>query len=254
MTHPSRRALLAGNWKMNNTVRACVALARAVSEQARPGPRTDVALAPPFTALVSVAQALQGTRVGVAAQDVHWEEAGAFTGEVSAAMLQDAGCTFCLVGHSERRHGLGETDTVVHRKLQALLRHKLTPIACVGETLSEREAGVTYDVLRRQVDALLEGASEAAFGGMVLAYEPVWAIGTGRTASAADAQAAHAFLRDRVRHTLADAADRVRILYGGSAKPENAAELLAQPDVDGLLVGGASLDAGSFVRMIHAAG
>ncbi|MBI5513835.1 MAG: triose-phosphate isomerase [Deltaproteobacteria bacterium] len=254
MTNPSRRALIAGNWKMNNTVRECVALALAVSAQGRPGPRTDVVLAPMFTALLAVSEALKGTGVAVAAQDVHWEEAGAFTGEVSAAMLEDAGCTYCLVGHSERRHGLGETDQVVYRKLQALLRHGLTPIACVGETLAEREGGITYQVLGRQLDALLEGASEAVFGGVVLAYEPVWAIGTGRTASPRDAQTAHAFLRDRVRHRLADAADRVRILYGGSAKADNAAELLAQPDVDGLLVGGASLDAASFARIIQAAG
>ena len=173
-------------------------------------------------------------------------------------MLADAGCRWCLVGHSERRHLFAETDAMVHRKTVAVLRRGLVPIVCVGETLAEREGGVTFEVLRRQWQGAigdLTGDDALRFaGGLVLAYEPVWAIGTGRTAKASDAQAAHAYLRDRIRHDFGDVADRVRILYGGSVKPDNAAELLAQPDVDGLLVGGASLDAAGFSRIIQAAG
>lgn len=257
MTHPSRRPLIAGNWKMHRTVAESVALARAVSA-ARIGPRTDVVIAPVFTALYSVHQALSGTAVALCAQNLHWEPQGAFTGEISAEMLQDLGCTYGLVGHSERRQLFGETDQNVHRKSLALRRVGITPIVCVGETLSERESGITFDVLRRQLDALIAGldldAATALAANSVIAYEPVWAIGTGRTAQSSDAQSAHVFLRDRLRTHLGDVADRVRILYGGSVKSDNAAELLAQPDIDGVLVGGASLDPVGFAKIILAAG
>ncbi len=258
MTSPERRPLVAGNWKMHRTVAESVALARGLADAARIGPRTDVVVAPVFTALHAVAKALEGTAIGLAGQCCHWEDQGAFTGEIAPPMLKDVGCQWCLVGHSERRQLFGETDAMVHKKTQALRRHGLRPIVCVGETLAERESGVTFDVLRRQWQGALgtlEGDEARAFvGDIVLAYEPVWAIGTGRTAKASDAQSAHAYLRDRIRNDLGEVADRVRILYGGSVKADNAAELLAQPDVDGLLVGGASLDAAGFARIIQAAG
>jgi triosephosphate isomerase len=256
--NPSRNPLIAGNWKMHRTVSESVALARAVADGGRIGPRTEVVVAPVATALAAVAKALEGTAVTVAAQNVHWEEQGAFTGEISPGMVKDVGCAWCLVGHSERRQLFGETDATVHKKLMALRKHGVKPIACLGETLGERESGVTYEVLRRQLEGMLgaldAGEAEALLKGLVLAYEPVWAIGTGRTAKASDAQSAHAFLRDRVRDRFGEVADTVRILYGGSVKADNAAELLAQPDIDGVLVGGASLDPAGFARIIQAAG
>jgi triosephosphate isomerase len=215
-------------------------------------------VAPVFTALHAVADTLKGTRVSLCAQNLHWEEQGAFTGEVSAPMLRDVGCAWVLVGHSERRQLFGETDATVHKKLLAASKHGVRPIACLGETLAERESGVTYEVLRRQLDGMLGALdvdeARALLKDFVIAYEPVWAIGTGRTAKASDAQSAHAYLRDRVRDRFGEVADTVRILYGGSVKADNAAELLAQPDVDGVLVGGASLDAVGFIRIIQAAG
>ena len=254
----SRAPLIAGNWKMHRTVSESVALARAVADGGRIGPRTEVVVAPVATALAAVAKALEGTAVAVAAQNVHWEESGAFTGEISPGMVKDVGCKWCLVGHSERRQLFGETDVTVHKKLMALRKHGVKPIACLGETLGERESGVTYEVLRRQLEGMLgaldAGEAEALLTGLVIAYEPVWAIGTGRTAKASDAQSAHAFLRDRVRDRFGEVADTVRILYGGSVKADNAAELLAQPDIDGVLVGGASLDPAGFARIIQAAG
>lgn len=258
MTSPLRRPLIAGNWKMHRTVDGSVELARALADTARVGPRTDVVVAPVFTALHAVAKALIGTAIGLAGQHCHWEDQGAFTGEIAPPMLKDVGCAWCLVGHSERRQLFQETDAMVHRKTVALRRHGLRPIVCVGETLAERESGVTFEVLRRQWEGALGGLTgddaRAFVGDIVLAYEPVWAIGTGRTAKASDAQSAHAYLRDRIRNDLGEVADGVRILYGGSVKSDNAAELLAQPDVDGLLVGGASLDAAGFARIIQAAG
>ena len=258
MTSPLRRPLIAGNWKMHRTIDGSVELARTLADSVRVGPRTDVVVAPVFTALYSVARALTGTAIGLAGQYCHWEDQGAFTGEIGPPMLKDAGCAWCLVGHSERRHLFQETDAAVHRKTVALRRHGLRPIVCVGETLAERESGITFEVLRRQLEGALGGLvaddARSFVGDIVLAYEPVWAIGTGRTAKPSDAQAAHAYLRDRIRNDLGEVADNVRILYGGSVKPDNAAELLAQPDVDGLLVGGASLDAAGFARIIQAAG
>ncbi|MBL8604583.1 MAG: triose-phosphate isomerase [Myxococcales bacterium] len=257
MTHSARKPLVAGNWKMHKTVAESVALAHAVAE-ARVGPRTEVVLAPVFTALGPVAAALRGTNFGVAGQDCHWEPQGAYTGAIAPEMLRDVGCTHCIVGHSERRQYFGETDAGVHRKIVALGRVKLVPIACLGETLAERESGATFSVLSRQLDGMFgsldaEGA-DALAANLVVAYEPVWAIGTGRTAKSSDAQLAHAFLRDRLRDRLGDVAERIRILYGGSVKADNAAELMAQPDIDGVLVGGASLDAAGFSRIIQAAG
>lgn len=254
MTHSQRRPLIAGNWKMHKTIAESVALARAVADTSRIGPRTDVVIAPVFTALASVAKVLEGTPIALAAQDLFWESQGAFTGEVSAPMLVDAGCRYVIVGHSERRQYFGETDATVAKKTKAALDAGLIPIVCVGETLGEREAGITFDVIARQLDAVLLTIDEAKLGSVVIAYEPVWAIGTGKTAKSTDAQLAHAFLRDRIHNKVGPVAQVVRILYGGSVKPDNAAELLAQPDIDGALVGGASLDADAFAKIIRAAG
>ncbi len=253
MTAQNRRPLIAGNWKMHNTVGESVSLARAIAD-ARIGPRTDVVVAPVFTALAAVVEALRGTRVAVSAQDVHWEEKGAFTGEISPGMLADVGCTYGIVGHSERRQFFGETDETVARKVTALRKRALTPIACIGETLAEREGGITFDVVRRQLEAILAVLDDEGAKTVVIAYEPVWAIGTGKTAKSSDAQQVHAYIRDRIAAKFGDAAGATRILYGGSVKADNAAELLAQPDIDGALVGGASLDAGGFARIIQAAG
>lgn len=255
MTNPNRRPLIAGNWKMHQTVKGSVELARAVADGGRIGPRTDVVVAPVFTALHAVAQALQGTRVQVSGQDVFDRKEGAFTGEVSVGMLADVGCTHCIVGHSERRQLFGEKDEHVHAKVHALLEGGIIPIACLGETLAERDTGRAYEVVTTQLDAILGDLSDQALKTLVIAYEPVWAIGTGKTAKSSDAQLMHAFLRDRIKTKRGEAAaDAIRILYGGSVKPENAAELLAQPDIDGVLVGGASLQPAGFCQIIQAAG
>jgi len=212
----------------------------------------EVVLCPPFTALGVVAPALRGSRVALGAQDVHWERQGAFTGEVSAEMLADAGCAWVIVGHSERRTLFGETDETVRRKAEAVLAAGMRPIVCVGETLAERDAGITDEVVERQVRGGLAGLE--GLDRVVVAYEPVWAIGTGRTATAEQAQDCHAHIR-RLLGEIGGAgvAGRLRIQYGGSVKPENAAELFGRPDVDGGLIGGASLDAVAFLRIVGAA-
>jgi triosephosphate isomerase len=240
---------------MHRTVAEAVALAREVAAglAAASGGRVQVAVAPPFTALHAVAGALGGTGLEVAAQDVHWEAQGAFTGEVSAAMLAEAGCRHGIVGHSERRQLFGETDESVRKKVGALLAANVLPIVCVGETLAEREAGKTLAVVERQVRAALAGLPSPALAALTVAYEPVWAIGTGKTASAAQAQEVHAALRKILRELGGDAAEAIRIQYGGSVKPDNAAELMSQPDVDGALVGGASLKAGDFLAIVKGA-
>jgi len=251
----ARRKFVCGNWKMHRTVAEAVALAREVAAglaQASGG-KVQVAVAPPFTALHAVAGALAGTGLEVAAQDVHWEAQGAFTGEVSAAMLAEAGCRHGIVGHSERRQLFGETDESVRKKVGALLGANLLPIVCVGETLAEREAGKTLAVVERQVRGALAGIPPAALAALTVAYEPVWAIGTGKTATSAQAQEVHAAIRKILRELGGDAADAIRIQYGGSVKPDNAAELLSQPDVDGALVGGASLKAGDFLAIVKGA-
>jgi triosephosphate isomerase len=215
--------------------------------------RVDVAVAPPFTALAAVAGELQGSRIGLGAQNIHWESQGAFTGEISAAMLVDAGCRYVLCGHSERRQLFGDTDEAVQKKTKAALAAGLHPIVCVGETLPEREAGRTLEVVGRQVRAALSGLSAEQVGRLTVAYEPVWAIGTGKTATSAQAQEVHAALRAILRELAPAVAEAVRILYGGSVKPDNAAELMSQPDVDGALVGGASLKASDFTGIIQGA-
>ncbi|HET8646647.1 MAG TPA: triose-phosphate isomerase [Vicinamibacteria bacterium] len=245
-----RRPLIAGNWKMYKTAAQATALVEAIVS----GVRTDseVVLAPPFTALGAVAPLLRGTAIGLGGQDMHWEAEGAFTGEVSPVMLRDAGCTHVIVGHSERRQLFAETDESVARKARAAFAHGLTPIVCVGETLAERESSRTMEVVERQVEQALRALTPDQVAAGVVAYEPVWAIGTGRTATPEQAQEVHAALRRLVaRSHGAPAAAAVRILYGGSVKPDNIAALMAQSDLDGALVGGASLDAASFLKVVH---
>jgi triosephosphate isomerase len=251
----ARRKFVCGNWKMHRTVAEAVALAKDVAAglaQASGG-KVQVAVAPPFTAIHAVAAAVRGTGLEVAAQDVHWEAQGAFTGEISAPMLAEAGCKHGIVGHSERRQLFGETDETVRKKVGALLQANVLPIVCVGETLAEREEGKTLSVVERQVRGALAGIPSSALAAITVAYEPVWAIGTGKTASTAQAQEVHAAIRKILRELGGEAADAIRIQYGGSVKPDNAAELMSQPDVDGALVGGASLKAGDFLAIVKGA-
>jgi triosephosphate isomerase len=250
----ARKKFVCGNWKMHRTAAEARALAGEVRSAAEAlADRVDVAIAPPFTALAATAEALAGSRIGLGAQNLHWEAQGAFTGEVSAAMLVEAGCRYVLCGHSERRQFFGDTDDWVQKKTCAALAAGLHPIVCVGETLPEREAGKTLEVVGRQVRAALSGLTAAQVAALTVAYEPVWAIGTGKTASSAQAQEVHAAIRAILAELAPSAAASVRILYGGSVKPDNAAELMSQPDVDGALVGGASLKALDFTGIIQGA-
>jgi triosephosphate isomerase len=242
-----RTPLVAGNWKMFKTVNEAVAFAKELKSVVRDVTGVDIVVAPPFTAVHPAADALRATNVAVAAQDVYWEKEGAFTGEVSAPMVRDAGAEYVIIGHSERRRLFGETDAMVNRKIRAAMAAGLTPIVCVGETLEEREAGATFRVLDRQLKDGLDGLVSDEITTLVVAYEPVWAIGTGRNATVVQAQDAHGYIRSRLRQWFgAMAAERCRILYGGSVKPDNISELVQAPDVDGALVGGASLDVKSF--------
>src|SRR5512139_1461100 len=246
-----RRKLIAGNWKMYKTTAEAVALVEEIKKGASGAP-SDVLVAPPYTSLVAAVGAAKGSPVAVAAQNMHYEKEGAFTGEVSAAMLKDVGVTHVVLGHSERRQYFAETDEGVARKTKMALDSGMTPISCVGETLSEREAGRTMDVIRRQVDAILNALTAEEARRIVIAYEPVWAIGTGKVASPEQAQEVHAFVRLRIAGAHGKAtADVLRILYGGSVKPDNVKGLMALPDVDGALVGGASLKADSFLKLVH---
>ncbi len=249
-----RALLIAGNWKLNPTsTEAAAALAEGVKNGLGTATDVHVAVAPPFVFLTKVDQVLAGSPIGLAAQDLHWEPSGAFTGEISAAMLVDVGCTHVIIGHSERRHGMGETDARVNAKLKAALAAKLIPIVCVGETKEERLAEKTEDVLLAQLSGSLAGLTAEEAAGVVLAYEPVWAIGTGLTATPEQAQAVHAFIRKWLAETFGEAtAGRVVVQYGGSVKPANAAELLACPDIDGALVGGAALKADDFLGIVQA--
>jgi triosephosphate isomerase len=245
-----RRPFFCGNWKLHGNLAESVALATEVRNGVATLRDADVAVAPSFTAIHAVAKRLEDGPVAVAAQDCFWEDKGAFTGEVSAPQLADAGCRYVIVGHSERRQLMGELDAAVNLKARAVLRAGLTPIICVGETLAERDAGETLGRVQAQVDAALAEISAADAVRCVLAYEPVWAIGTGRNATPAQAQEVHRFLRARVASRFPDVAPALRILYGGSVKPDNVRALMAEEDVDGGLVGGASLSAESFVRIV----
>ena len=248
-----RAKLVAGNWKMNLTVSEAVALVRALREDI--GDRPGVVVCPPFTALAAVGAALAGSRIALGAQNMYWEDRGAFTGEVAPGMLTDLGCRYVILGHSERRQFFGETDAGVKQKVAAALKHGLVPIVCVGESLAQREAGQTRDVVRGQVVGGLFGLEESLLDTLVVAYEPVWAIGTGRTATEADAQEVCSFIRRLLADGFGRAgADRVPVLYGGSVKAANAAGIMGRDDIDGVLVGGASLSASEFAAIARAAG
>jgi triosephosphate isomerase (TIM) len=247
----TRRRFVCGNWKMHKTSAEAVQLVRELREKVKTG--AQVAVAPPFTALAAVKQALQGSAIQLFAQNCHHEKQGAFTGEVSAPMLAEIGCDGVILGHSERRQYFGETDEIVNRKLRAALEAKLHPIVCVGETLQDRDSNRTWEVVSRQVRGVLGGLGADAIGRCTIAYEPVWAIGTGKTATAAQAEEVHGQIRGLLRELAGpQVAAAVRIQYGGSCKPENAGDLLGQPDIDGALVGGSSLKADDFARIIAA--
>ena len=246
-----RTPLIAGNWKMFKTVDETVKYVKEFRGLVKDVQGVEIVLAPPFTALHPAAEAARNSNVAVAAQDVFWEREGAFTGEVSAHMIREAGAEFVIIGHSERRTLFNETNATVNRKVLAAFAAGLIPIACIGETLDQRERNETFDVLDRQVQQGLDGVSAERVGQLVVAYEPVWAIGTGRTATADQAQEAHAHIRGRLRQWFGpEAADACHVIYGGSVKPDNIRDLITQPDVDGALVGGASLDIRALVEIV----
>jgi len=248
-----RKKFVAGNWKMNTTLAEARDLARAIVRGVGPETHVDVAVCPPFIWLTAVAEVLKGSPVALGAQDVYFEKKGAYTGEVSPAMLKEAGCKYVIIGHSERRHGLGESDAAVNHKVHTALEEGLHVILCVGETLAEREGNLQERVFQRQVYAACAGLTADRFDRLVMAYEPVWAIGTGKVANPEQAQQAHHNIRLRMAQLYGEnIADRLPILYGGSVTADNAAGLVTQPDVDGALVGGASLKAESFLAIVKA--
>lgn len=248
----ARTPLIAGNWKMFKTCAEAVATAAALVKQTADVSGRDVMIAPPFTALYPVSEILAGSRVVLGAQNLFWEKEGAYTGEISAAMLASAGCRYVIIGHSERRQYFNETDDTVNRRIQAALKGALIPVFCVGESEKERDGGQTFSVLDKQVKNGLKNFFAKDLEKLVVAYEPVWAIGTGKTATSRQAQEVHEFLRELIKKNLGQAlADSIRILYGGSVKPDNIVELMSMPDVDGALVGGASLNADTFSAIVH---
>jgi len=254
MSEP-RRPIVAGNWKMNKTVGEALTLVRELRGMvSMVRDKVEVVVAPPFTALSAVAKAIEDSNIHLAAQNCFWENSGAYTGEVSAPMIAEVGCQYVILGHSERRQYFGETDETVNRRVKAALGSQLLPIICIGETLAQREGGRTLEVVTRQLSAALAGFAGADVACFVIAYEPVWAIGTGRNATTGQAQEVHAHIREQLTGAYGrEISEQVRIQYGGSVKPENAAELMGQPDIDGALVGGASLKAGDFAAIVKAA-
>ncbi len=255
-----RIPLVVGNWKMYKTNRETVDFCRLLKEKvnswsevsALKEKKVEVAIAPPFTALSSAAQALEGSFIGISSQDVFWAETGAYTGEVSPKMLADVGCRFAIIGHSERRQYFYETDDSVNRKASALMAQELVPIVCVGETLQERQAGQAFAVVERQIREGLKGLTLKNAGDLVIAYEPVWAIGTGQTATPQQAEEIQAVIRQRIAEIFSPSiSEKIRILYGGSVKPDNIADLMGMKDIDGALVGGASLEVKSFTQIIR---
>ncbi|MDF9827483.1 triosephosphate isomerase [Ereboglobus sp. PH5-10] len=249
-----RKKLIAGNWKMNKTATEAAPLAQEIVAAAGRNTDVDIVVCPPFTALETVGKIVDGSSIKLGAQNMHPEAGGAYTGEISAAMLRDLFATHVILGHSERRSYFGETDAFINKKVTASLKNQLKPILCVGETLAEREAGTTLKVVQTQVEVGLEGVSNDDITNVVIAYEPVWAIGTGKVATTEQAQEVHAFIRELLTKLYGEAlAQKIRILYGGSMKPANAPELLAQKDIDGGLIGGAALESRSFLELINAA-
>lgn len=246
----TRRKMIAGNWKCNGTLEASLELVTELKRLLTKVRDRDMVICPPYTSLHPVAKRLEDTPIGLGAQDLFFEESGAFTGAISAPMLASVGCSHVLVGHSERRQIFGETNESVNRRMKAAMAAGLTPIFCVGETLAERESGSTMNVVAEQVDGGLEGIDDIS--AVIIAYEPVWAIGTGRVASPEQAQEVHAAIRERIRARSTAVAQSMRILYGGSVKPDNAAQLFTCADIDGGLIGGASLDASAFAKIVQA--
>jgi triosephosphate isomerase len=246
-----RTPIIAGNWKMHKTVKEALVLATQLRELLVDVTTVEAVLCPPFTALYAVREVLNGSPIHLGAQTMHWEKQGAFTGEIAPAMLKDSGCEYVIIGHSERRQYFAETDTTVNKKMKAALANGLVPIMCVGETLEQREADTTESVVRHQVQSGLEGLTAEQAAGIVIAYEPIWAIGTGRTASADEANAVCILVRRTVADLFGPAsAEKVRIQYGGSVKADNIAELMSKSDIDGALVGGAALDAVGFSNIV----
>lgn len=246
-----RRPIIVGNWKMHKTIAEAVALAQTLKASVAGVRDVEIGVAPPFTALAAVVEALRDSPIVVAAQNMHWEPQGAFTGEISAAMLADVGCRRVIIGHSERRQYFAETDETVNKKLHAALAAALDPILCIGETLAQRESQATFRALEQQVRRALVSIGEEGMRRLVIAYEPVWAIGTGKTATPEQVQEVHMFIRSLLESLYGKTlADEVRIQYGGSVNAGNIQALMAQPDVDGALVGGASLDASSFAKIV----
>jgi triosephosphate isomerase len=246
-----RKPIIAGNWKMNKTVGEARELVEALKDKLTGVTDVDIVVGPTFTALSAVSEIIKDTNIKLAAQDMYWEESGAFTGEISPVMLKDVGCEYVIIGHSERRAYFSETNETVNRKVKAAHEYGLKPIMCVGEKLEEREKGITKDVVKDHVVNGLDGLTEKQMLNTVIAYEPVWAIGTGKTATPDQAQEVHEFIRQLLGEIYTSTvAEAVRIQYGGSVKPNNVAELMAQPDIDGGLIGGASLDADSFTQIV----
>ena len=249
----SRKVIVAGNWKMNKNAAEGRALVEALKNGIAGLENAEIVVCPPFTTIGSVVEAAAGSAIGVGAQNIHWAESGAFTGEISADMLKTSGVQYVIIGHSERRQFFGETNETVNKRLKAALAAGLIPIVCVGELLEERENNKTEAVLAEQIRVGLDGISAEEAAKIVIAYEPVWAIGTGKTATPDMAQAAHAFIRGELRALFGNVADEMRIQYGGSMKASNARELVAQPDIDGGLIGGAALKADDFIALIREA-
>ncbi len=246
-----RKSVIAGNWKMNKTVSEAVELICALKKLVFDVTDTEIVVAPPFLAIYRVAQEAKGSNIRISAQDIFWEEKGAYTGAVSPMMLSDVGCTYTIVGHSERRQYFGETDETVNRKIKAALGQGLAPIFCVGEVIEQRESGETFSVIETQVRNGLSGLSPPEMKGLIVAYEPVWAIGTGKTATVEQAEEVHAFIRGLLKEVSQGTADNSRILYGGSVNPDNVDGLMAKSNIDGALVGGASLKAEDFARIVR---
>lgn len=247
-----RIPVIAGNWKLFKTIAEATAMVNDLKALVAGSQDVEIVVAPVFTALSSVSDAISGSNINLAAQDCYWEEEGAFTGEVAPKLLKDAGCSHVIIGHSERRQYFGETDATVNKKTKAAIAAGLIPIVCVGETLAERETGKTFSVVETQIQCGLEGFSSDVISKLIIAYEPVWAIGTGKTASDAQAEEVHSFIRDLLKRLFGQStADAVRILYGGSVKPDNVKGLMSQKNIDGALVGGASLKADSFAAIVN---
>jgi len=249
-----RRPIIAGNWKMYKTAGEALELVNGLKGELKSESEVEIVVCPPFTAISKVAEALKGSNIGYGAQDMYWEEEGAYTGEVAPKMLTDLGCKFCIIGHSERRTYFHETNETVNKKVKAALKHGLTPIMCVGERLEERDLGKTFDVVKNHLEGGLAGIPKEDIARIVIAYEPVWAIGTGRNATPEQAQEVHGFIRGLLKKAYGeDISSKVRIQYGGSVKPDNIKGIMAGADIDGALVGGASLKVKDFADIVRGA-